>query len=300
MTIGVVIGRFQVAELHAGHRYLIEQAMLRHNQVLILVGTRDAFPTARNPLPFALRREMILSEFPSVAIAEIADHPSDRMWSLNVDQLIASLYPNTVATLYGSRDSFIPYYVGVHQTVILPQIPAVSGTDLRENLGADLVHTPDFRRGVIHTVMNRAPVPYPAVDAAIIRPSDQNILLGQKRTDGAQFRFIGGFFDPTTDTSLEHAVRREVYEETGGMEADGYRYIGSHKVDDWRYRGSTDCILTSLFCATYIFGVARATDDISRLGWFPLSALPEILIPAHVPLCTMLLKNLTQAAGDVS
>ncbi len=290
--IGVVIGRFQVPELHDGHHHLIRYARDRHERLLIMVGSRKGFPTPRSPLSFVMRRAMLLADYPNAVVVEVHDHPSDREWSTRVDGLIAALYPGMSATLYGSRDSFIPFYSGKCRTAEVPMIPCNSGSDLRNQIKDELIHTPDFRRGIIHTHAAREGIPYPAVDIAIIHRERGSVLLGQKPTDGDAYRFLGGFYDPLLDTSLESAARREAYEETGGLEADDFRYVGSRKVDDWRYRDSPDCIVTTLFCADYIFGAPRASDDITELGWFNLSLIPQVLVPEHKPLGEMLIQSL--------
>ncbi len=84
----------------------------------------------------------------------------------------------------------------------------------------DVPATPDFRRGIIHVHATRLPIPYPAVDVAIVDPHRRMVLLGEKKRDGGKRRFIGGFFDPQIDESFEMAGRREVYEETSGVEVD--------------------------------------------------------------------------------
>ncbi len=290
--VGVVIGRFQVPDLHDGHHHLIRYAAGRHEKILILAGSRNSFPTPRNPLSFPIRRALILSHYPEAMVAEVMDHPSDAEWSRRVDNIVAALCPGMNAVLYGSRDSFIPYYQGSNETCEIPTITCKSGSDLRRRIKEEVAHTPDFRRGIIHAQMVRAPMPYPTVDIAVMKPDTNAVLLGQKPTDGGKYRFIGGFFDPELDTSLESAARRETYEETGGIETADYRYVGSRKVDDWRYRGSRDCIVTTLFRADYIFGAPRASDDITSLEWFDLSQIPHVLVPEHKPLGEMLITSL--------
>lgn len=290
--VGVVIGRFQVPVLHEGHHHMIRYVRDRHEHLLILVGSRQSFPTPRNPLSFTVRRAMILADYPEAMIVEVCDHPSDHAWSMRVDALVAALYPNLSATLYGSRDSFIPYYSGRNETHEISAIPGVSGSEQRQQSKDELIHTTDWRRGIIHAHMTRAGIPYPTVDIALTKPGTHSVLLGRKPIDGDEYRFPGGFYDPLSDTSLESAARRELYEETHGIEADNFRYVGSHRIDDWRYQGSPDCIVTTLFRADYIFGAPRASDDLVELDWFNLSLIPKVLTPAHKPLGEMLLRAL--------
>lgn len=49
------------------------------------------------------------------------------------------------------------------------------------------------------------------------------------------------------DTSLEHTAQREFMEEALAFEISITGYIGSFRVDDWRYRSERDKIMMHLF-----------------------------------------------------
>jgi len=279
--LGVVIGRFQVAELHGGHRHLIDHAADRHPNVLVIIGSSRGYPTVRNPLSFTVRRAMVLAEYPNASVVELHDNPSDEEWSKRVDALIGALYPDSKAILYGSRDSFIPHYSGSYEVAVVPKIASVSGSEIRAQVQSELLHTPEWRRGIIHVHATRAALPYPVVDVAVVNPNTETVLLGQKKHDGEKYRFIGGFYDPAVDTSFEATVAREVIEETGGIEVGNISYLGSGRIDDWRYRGEKDCIVSAFYRADYLFGAARAQDDLDSLAWIPYSNVLDVLIPEH-------------------
>ena len=57
--IGVIIGRFQIHELHEEHIKLIDHVLHNHNKVILFLGTTDAVGTRRNPLDFITRKLMI-------------------------------------------------------------------------------------------------------------------------------------------------------------------------------------------------------------------------------------------------
>ncbi|MDO8504789.1 MAG: NUDIX domain-containing protein, partial [Candidatus Liptonbacteria bacterium] len=105
------------------------------------------------------------------------------------------------------------------------------------------------------------------------------------------------------DPSLEAACRREVGEETG-VEIDGMEYVGSFRIDDWRYRGREDKMLSAFFAATYIFGHPKAEDDIEEVRWVPLALLPDCLIESHKEMGARLLEFVKarqpSAAGSIS
>ena len=109
------------------------------------------------------------------------------------------------------------------------------------------------------------------------------MLLGRKQGE-AYHRFFGGFVDPR-DESLEAAAARELKEEAGtNVEIGGHNsliYIGSHRVDDWRYRSESDKICTALFVAPYQYGVPAPGDDIAEVSWFDWSGFGETLMPEH-------------------
>lgn len=293
-TLGVVVGRFQVPEIHQGHRHLINYASDRNDELLVVVGSGRGFPTPRNPLSFETRKTMLLHEYPTATFAQIFDHPSNEEWSTGLDSIIAVLFPEYEVTLYGSRDSFIPYYNGQYATEEIKEVSSPDGTSIREQC-EDAHTTADFRRGLIRAQMERAPIPYPVVDVAIIRAETREVLLGQKKQDMGRWRFVGGFFDPACDTTLEGAVRRETFEETSGLEIGAPVYIGSTTINDWRYRKDKDRIISSFFTAPYIFGAPRPSDDLDALSWFPYEEVLEVLAPEHKTLGELLMRALTHS-----
>ncbi len=281
-TLGVIIGRFQVPALHAGHRHLIETVRGRHDHILIGIGTRDGLATDRDPLDYETRALMLRAAYPDALIRPVPDHPSDAVWSSELDAIIEGVAGDSSAVLYGSRDSFLPYYSGTIATETIPPIPARSGTELRQKVRRPL-SSRAFRLGQIYAAATRLPVSYQAVDIAIVKHGEDAILLGQKKEDGDRLRFIGGFVDPT-DTSLESAALRELREEAGSrlaIHSGDLRYLGSHRIEDWRYRKAADGIMTALFLGYHFFGPADAGDDLQAVGWFSFTTARERIVPGH-------------------
>ncbi len=291
-TIGVIVGRFQVPTLHPGHRYLIQTAMDECNDVCLLIGDREAERTDKDPMNYETRTQMIKGIYPFITTERLLDHPCDEAWSENLDSILDKLYPDSTKILYGSRNSFVPSYHGRHEAKVIPEYKEYSGTKFRDNAAKSPIESEDFRRGVIYAQTNRFPVSFQVADVALLDGESQNVLLGRKTTDDG-WRFLGGFVDPT-DESLELSAKREVYEETGGLETDDYRYIGSARIDDHRYRGQRDQIMTVLFAAKYIFGAPKPSDDIAELCWKPVSELDRVLIKEHKHLGKMLKKYLSR------
>ena len=67
-SVGVIIGRFQVDELHDGHLQLLKYVSEHHPQVLILLGCRHSPATKTYPLDFRLRQQMIEQLAPEALI----------------------------------------------------------------------------------------------------------------------------------------------------------------------------------------------------------------------------------------
>ncbi len=288
--VGVIVGRFQVAELHEAHLELIDSVIKRHKKVIIFLGLSPCKTTFNNPLDFEARKRMIEDTF-DVNVLYIKDEPSDESWSKKLDEQIEDVIgPNQTAILYGSRDSFIPHYTGRYPTVELEPKRYVSGTALRKKISNEVKGSKDFRAGVIWAVGNQFPCCLPTVDVAIIDKSNNRILLAKKPNEKL-YRFVGGFAQPTSP-SYENDAKREVIEETG-LEVGDLTYIGSSLIDDWRYRNEINKIKTLFYMATYVFGSPKASDDISEVRWFDLKTMKvEDIVEEHRPLWVMLEKHI--------
>ena len=57
--VGVVVARFQVAELHEGHKQLINTVLHYHKKVIVFLGMSKKSSDKSSPLDFANRRAMI-------------------------------------------------------------------------------------------------------------------------------------------------------------------------------------------------------------------------------------------------
>jgi bifunctional NMN adenylyltransferase/nudix hydrolase len=124
----------------------------------------------------------------------------------------------------------------------------------------------------------RYPTVFATVDVVIER--DGELLLGRKASQ-QKFRFVGGFADPALDNSYEDAAKREAKEETT-LEVKAVRYLGSSRIDDPRYRGTEDCVITHLFLAEEFSGEPKATDDIAELKWFNKKEISfDTFVPEH-------------------
>jgi bifunctional NMN adenylyltransferase/nudix hydrolase len=274
-TIGVIIARFQSPYLHIGHKSLIESVRANHNKTVIVLGVSPVLGSRRNPLDYHTREKMIKKEYPEVVILPLPDHPLDAKWSQNLDDLLSNSFPGAKFSLYGSRDSFIPYYKGRCEVIELPETGSHNATLIREQISDKVLDSEEFRTGIIYAYSNMYLKVYPTVDIAVFKNQKTEILLGKKNIDN-KWRLLGGFSDPT-DTSYEEAARRELTEECGAIVTTEMKYEKSFRVDDWRYKSEADKIITTLFSTDFINGDPAGSDDIAEVKWFKLADVPTML-----------------------
>lgn len=289
LTVGVIPARFQVPDLHVGHRHLIDYVRERHKKVLIMLGSSGGLPTTQNPLPFEVRAAMVKEAYPDVDVVEVLDHPLSHIyWSKNVDDIIAKRFPEMLPTLYGSRDSFIPKYTGTFATHVVPAVSEVSGTDIRDAITAPT--TREGREALIYAAQSRYPICYRTVDVAIIDPRTGKILLIGKDVHNGLLSFPGGFNEQKGESDWRAALR-ERREELPGIRTGKLKYIGSYPIDDPRYRRSRDGITTTFFYTLFKGGTPSAGDDAQQVFWVSPQELLERLVPWHHELAEVLLSK---------
>jgi len=288
--VGVLVGRFQVHELHDAHIDLIQSVCNEHDKVLIFLGLSPLMVTRNNPLDFESRKQMILKLFPEVNVLYIKDVKLDEHWSSTLDSQINDMVgPGQTVMLYGSRDCFISHYSGKYDTTELLQESYVSGTETRKTIGRKVRNAPEFRAGVIWGAYNQFPKVYPCVDIAIYNEDGTKLLMARKPYE-TKYRFVGGFADPGT-TCFEEDARREVQEEAG-IEISDPEYVCSMGIDDWRYRNEVDKIVTTFFKAKYVYGRPTAGDDICEVRWFKIEELnDDNVVSGHTKLLAKLLEK---------
>lgn len=302
-TLCVLIARFQVPNLTDAHVALVNEALENHPRVLILLGLSPTQGTINNPLSFAPRKQMLLerfphSEYPQLEIAYVKDHVSNDVWSKKVDELIRDhLGPNDTAILYGGRDSFLSAYTTkTYPTRELTSKSYVSGTEIRRQVSEAPQSTPDFRAGAIWATFQRYPTVFPTVDIMPIHRETKQVLLARKSGE-AKYRFVGGFVDPRVDASYEAAAERELEEETDlQIHPETLLYVGSTKVDDWRYRSEQDKIITHLYVADALHVEATPKDDIAEVRWFDWADLSsKLLTPEHAKIYDLFIDKIAKA-----
>jgi len=286
--VGVIVARYQIDELHEGHKGVLDLVCKNHSKVIVFLGIPRTSPTRKNPLDFNTRRLMLQAQYPNVVILPIQDKRKNETWSKNLDALARLPFGPTSILLYGSRDSFISSYTGELPVAEVATTVIADATSIRDKIGKTARNSADFRAGIIYGAYQKPPVTYPTIDVVPI--NHKNEILLAKKPDEDLLRFVGGFVD-TGDSSYETTGKREFLEETGGV-IDDLRYVTSGRVDDWRYRNEKDGIMTILFAATFVQGPSQANDDIESLTWVPISqllkanvngVLKDMIMPEHLP-----------------
>jgi bifunctional NMN adenylyltransferase/nudix hydrolase len=273
--IGVIIARLQLHYLHDEHKSLMDTLRAKHNKIVVVLGVSPVLGSRRNPLDFSTREKMIKKEYPEIIVLPLDDHPLDTIWSSNLDTLLRDAFPDSSFRLYGSQESFIACYTGSNEVEKLPFHIKRSAFDIRKSLSQEIMHSMEFRAGIIYAYANTYLKVYPTVDIAVFRNQKTEILLGKKDID-QKWRLMGGFSDPTDD-GFEAAALRELREECGEIEVTPMHYEGSFRINDWRYKMEEDKIITTLFSTDYISGNPVGSDDIGEVKWFVLRELDEMV-----------------------
>jgi bifunctional NMN adenylyltransferase/nudix hydrolase len=294
-TLGVIIGRFQVSDLHSGHVDSLSAVGEAHARVLVLIGVRDSPRSDVNPLPYQARRQNLIANYPEYEYAPIADHQSDAEWVKSVDRIIDIHKDHLGVKLYGSRFSCLNTYKthgGKYPTVMLDaEEPELSGSESRRVDSAEVIDSLDFRKGIIWAENNKYPACYHTVDVAVMRyvedVENPEVLLCRK-PGVEKFQFIGGYIN-SDETSAQAAVR-ELQEETGLHIWGSCRLIGEYFIDDWRVADSDKIKQKTFFYKGNVIDLTTMgpRDDIEELKWFRVSDILKCIIPTHYPLAESL------------
>lgn len=272
--IGVLMGRFQVPELHEGHKQIINNIIDKHKQIIVFLGVATTLGTKRNPLDFSTRKGLFIdyeNKYKNrITILPLLDVPgNDYVWSDCLDRMIRTIFPLGSVCLYGSRDSFIKCYHGIFDTLELQPIFDIESTKLREEASKIIYHTRDFRAGQIYQAMNQYPKTFPTVDIAVIKQAKpfSVVLMGKKEhKDG--LCFPGGFVDPS-DTSYEVAAKRELFEEMDIKTITNMQYIGSFRINDPRYTGE-ERIITTMYILKYNANNCIPKEEFGSVEWLEI------------------------------
>jgi len=123
--------------------------------------------------------------------------------------------------------------------------------------------------------------------------NDKNQVLLAKKYDESNFRFIGGFVK-VEDDDLDDSVKRVIHKEAGSdINCGDFKMLFSTKVNDWRFRGENDKIMTNFYVCNYLWGNIQASNDIMELKWFDIDTIKESdIMVDHQDILNKFKKNL--------
>ena len=284
-SIGVMVARFQVDELHEGQHYVIKQVTENHKKTVIFLGVPKFVGTQKDPLDFETRKRMILQNYPDITICPLPDQGDDARWTKELDKRIREVHQHGEVLLYGGRDSFIPHYInggGTFKTKELKSLGTFTGTDIRKLISEEVRSSKDFRSGVIYHTYNAYPRVLPTVDIAIF--NEEGHVLLEKKDDEVKFRFVGGFVKPKDDNMLSTAKRVAGLETGNNVNYGDFKLLTTMRIDDWRFRGE-DTIMTTFFRCKKLWGPISPGRGIAELKWFELNKIDlNEVVNEHHPL----------------
>ena len=122
------------------------------------------------------------------------------------------------------------------------------------------------------------------VGASVILVNDQGQVLLQRRTDNGLWGYHGGCTE--LYENVEHAARRELYEETG-LTAGGMALFGVFSGPEMGFtypNGDRVSVVDCVFlCREYSGEMRMQEEEVSALKWFAPDALPAEITPANQP-----------------
>lgn len=150
----VFIGRFQ--PFHNGHKAIVDAALERAKEVIIVVGSSFSSRNIRNPFTFDERRQMIKAVFPqdNVKVVPVSDYPyDDNKWVHAVQNVVRgamrwSADPIRVGLIGHEKDGS-SYYLKIFKplgwgNVSVNNVDGVNATDIRNMLFGNSVSPKDI------------------------------------------------------------------------------------------------------------------------------------------------------------
>ena len=138
----VFVGRF--SPFHLGHKAVIDAALERAKEVIVVVGSSFAARNTRNPFTFEERKEMIKSVYLDnrVKVVPVSDYPyDDNKWVAAVQNVVHgamswSADPIRIG-LIGHQKDGTSYYLKIFPTwgnVSVSNVDGINATDIRKTL----------------------------------------------------------------------------------------------------------------------------------------------------------------------
>lgn len=136
----VFIGRFQ--PFHNGHKAVVDAALEKAKEVIIVVGSSFAARNIRNPFTFNERKAMIKAVYPqdNVKVVPVSDYPyDDNKWVAAIQNLVygaMKFTPDPIKIgLIGHEKDGSSYYLKIFPTwgnESVPNVDGIHATDIRK------------------------------------------------------------------------------------------------------------------------------------------------------------------------
>ena len=229
----------------------------------LIIYTPAVVASKNTPFEYKTVEWMAVCAFDGVfsKIQQIKDCNDHEKWCSDLDALVPE-----GAVIYEFDDAILSAHeydkLGKREVKILNSGLAAHEQELREKNDSETQNL-DFRRGMMHAVSIQYDTVFPTVDCVIFQDDTLSKIYMARKPDEKKWRFIGGFADPN-DTSYSCAARREAKEETG-LDCVCFDWIGSAKIDDWRYRSERNKIITNIFAMKVVGGTPKPDDDIKEI-----------------------------------
>jgi bifunctional NMN adenylyltransferase/nudix hydrolase len=138
----VFIGRFQ--PFHKGHEAIINTALTKAREVVVVVGSSFAARSIRNPFSFEERKQMIKAVFPqdNVKVVPVSDYPyDDNKWVNSVQNVVHGAIswnadPIRIG-LIGHEKDHTSFYLKIFpqwDNIGVPNIDGINATDIRTSI----------------------------------------------------------------------------------------------------------------------------------------------------------------------
>ena len=314
----VYIGRFQ--PLHNSHLAVIKKALLQAEKVLVLIGSSNQPRTAKNPFTFQERSDMIryglsIEDQKRVISVPLEDSMyNDQAWIAQVQKEVEEvagdgkigmighikdetsyyiklfpqwefhdcgymeiLHATEIRDMYFTPGVNLNYLIGVVSTNVLTFLNEFKKTDAY----AQIVREKDFIAKYKKQFDN---LPYPPIfvttDAVVIQSG--HVLMVTRRAEPGKglLAFPGGFVDAKNDKSIEDAMIRELFEETGIKVPEKVLRgnIKQMRVFDAVGRSSRGRTITHahkivLSEGEWALPKLRAGDDAAKAEWVPIGSI---------------------------
>jgi bifunctional NMN adenylyltransferase/nudix hydrolase len=286
-TLVVVVAYFQNTNLTERDITYLNSICSKNGKTLAVLDVKKGACTAEQPLRPNQRQDILRghNKLFDCGVKEQLHIRDNARWTAQLDHTIENaLKVNKLdnVKLFVAQ-SLVEKYTGNYDVHVMEEIPGL--TDVSAPLAVKPKSTNDFRQGVMYAEQRAFPLVYSTVDIALVNKQMNTILLGRK-ADEDNWRFPGGFVDPT-DLSKEDAWLRELQEEVPNGVTNFLsepQYVCTSIVPDCRYTGR-DKIMTTMFGAIVEFSDnLQAGDDLVEVRLFEINSnLFNIITEDHHP-----------------